>query len=124
MSVDLEVDPADLLIVPDYEPPEEDDDVNPPRKLSYTKIKAYQAKMHPRDQETKEPFPWWSSELGFMPILDSQVNEAEWVTKEAKELGLGPVLYLYTMKALAYMFLVFTILNIPLFMFYVNGLGP
>ena len=59
-----------------------------------------------------------------MPLLESQINEANWVTKDAKQLGLGPTLYLFTMKALAYMFLVFAILSLPLMIFYSNGLGP
>jgi hypothetical protein len=46
------------------------------------------------------------------------------VTPEASSIGLGAVLYLYTMKAFAWLFLLLTLLNIPLMIFYVNGQGP
>jgi hypothetical protein len=77
--------------------------------------------MHPRDKETKEPYSWWGADLKYMPLCSFQVKNSEWVTDEAKSIGLGPVLFLFTMKALAYLFLFFTIINIPLMMLYVKG---
>ena len=42
----------------------------------------------------------------------------------AREIGLGSTLYLFTMKCLAYMFLIFVVLNIPLYLIYASGEGP
>lgn len=80
--------------------------------------------MHPRDPETKKDYDWWNADISFLPLFKKQVKITEWVTPEAKAIGLGPVLYLHTMKVFAWLFVFFTILNIPLFMFYVNGQGP
>lgn len=77
--------------------------------------------MHPRDPETKLEYDWWNADISFLPLFKKQVKITEWVTPEAKAIGLGPVLYLHTMKVFAWLFVFFTILNIPLFMFYVNG---
>jgi hypothetical protein len=80
--------------------------------------------MHPRDPETNEPYDWWDADIKHIPIYKKQIKKSEWVSQPAKDIGLGPVLFLHTMKAFAYLFCFFTILNIPLFMFYVKGQGP
>jgi hypothetical protein len=41
-----------------------------------------------------------------------------WVTPTAVEIGLGPTLFLMTMKAFFWMFVLFSILNIPLILLY------
>ena len=45
-----------------------DDDDQRYRKLSYTAVKVWQSKMHPRDPETKEEFKWWSADLKYLPL--------------------------------------------------------
>ena len=80
--------------------------------------------MHPRNLETKEPYSWWDAEIKFTPLMASHIKKSEWVTSEAKSMSLGQVLFLHCMKAFAYLFLLFTILNLPLMLFYVNGAGP
>ena len=112
------------LIEPDIEVFEKDDETSAAGKLSYKAVKEWQNKRHPRDPETGEPFSWWSAELKYMPLFSLQVKKSEWVTEPARAIGLGPVLFLHTMKALAYLFLFFTLINIPLFMFYLKGEGP
>jgi hypothetical protein len=62
--------------------------------------------------------------LKYMPLASFQVKKSEWVTEAARAIGLGPVLYLHTMKALTYLFLFFTLLNVPLLLFYLKGSGP
>jgi hypothetical protein len=49
------------------------------------------------------------------------INRAKWVTPAAREIGIGPTLFLMTNKAFAYLFLFFVILNVPLFYFYSTG---
>jgi len=58
-----------------------------------------------------------------LPFLKSRINKTEWVTPVAKEIGLGPTLFLMTMKAFFWFFAILAILNIPLFMFYLGGNG-
>ena len=77
--------------------------------------------MHPRDPETGEPFSWWNADIKYMPLFQMQIKKSEWVTEEARKIGLGPVLFLHSMKALAYLFLFFSLINIPLLMFYLRG---
>lgn len=117
----VETDPDDDpygLIEPQLEVFEKDDETSEAGKLSYKEVKIWQSRMHPRDPETKEPFSWWSADLKFIPLFSAQVKASEWVTEPARAIGLGPVLYLHTMKALAYLFLFFTLVNIPLMLSY------
>lgn len=120
--MDLENTPCDL-IEPPIEVFEEDNDQSL-RKLSYKQVKEWQKRMHPRHPETKLPFNWFSADISYLPVSSYFIKKEEWVTEEAKQIGLGATLYLHTMKALAYLFLFFSLINIPLFMFYVNGQGP
>lgn len=92
--------------------------------MSYKKVKQWQATIHPRHPETKEPYHWWDADVKYVPVFAQQIKKKDWITEEARQIGLGAVLYLFTMKALAYLFLLIAIINIPLFMFYVNGQGP
>ena len=80
--------------------------------------------MHPRDPETKEPFDWFGADIKYLPLLEGQIKKTEWVTPPAKAIGLGPVLYLHTMKAFAYLFGFFALINLPIILLYVNGQGP
>jgi len=50
-------------------------------------------------------------------------SDNKWVTNEAREIGIGPTLFLMTQKAFAYLFIVFFILNLPLMFFYYNAGG-
>lgn len=120
MGYDQDEDPYGL-IEPEVEVFEKDDETTPAGQLSYKAVKEWQNKMHPRDPETKEPYSWWDADLKYMPLFACQVKKSEWVTEEARAIGLGPVLFLHTMKALAYLFLFFSLVNIPLFMFYLRG---
>jgi hypothetical protein len=52
-----------------------------------------------------------------------QVKKSEWVTPCAREIGLGPTLFIMTHKALAWLFTFFFIINIPLMFFYAKGSG-
>lgn len=116
-------DPADLLIAPEPEILAKDDDQTL-LPVSYVAVKDWARRLHPRNPETGEKWSWWDADLKYVPIASGMIKKTEWVTPEAKAVGLGPVLYLYTMKAFAYLFLLLTLLNIPLFVFYVNGQGP
>jgi len=84
----------------------------------------HQYKMHPRDRKNKTKFPWKTSDISFIPCCKSQVKKSTWVTPCAKEIGLGPTLFLMTQKALTYLFLLFLIISFPLFFFYARGNGP
>ena len=120
-SEDLEEE-DDGLIEPELVPLRiEDDDDSYIAPLSYTAVKEWQFKMHPRDPETKLPYDWWKADLKYTPIYSKQIKKSEWVTQPAKDIGLGPVLFLHTMKAFAYLFSIFVALNIPLYMFYTKG---
>ena len=113
-------DPADLLIAPEPEVLAKDDDLTL-IPVSYAAVKDWARRLHPRNPETGDKWSWWDVDIKYVPLCSGMIKKTEWVTPEAKTVGLGPVLYLYTMKAFAYLFLLFTLLNIPLFIFYVNG---
>jgi hypothetical protein len=51
------------------------------------------------------------------------VKKSTWVTPCAREIGLGPTLFIMTHKALTYLFLFFFAINIPLIFFYAKGSG-
>jgi len=74
-----------------------------------------------REKDIVEPYNWWDADLKYMPLSSCQIKNSEWVTDEARAIGLGPVLFLFTMKAWAYLFLFFSLINIPLFMLYFKG---
>lgn len=59
-----------------------------------------------------------------MPLFAYRIKKTEWVTPCAKEIGLGPTLFLMTMRAFFFLFAFFAIINIPLFLFYLRGAGP
>jgi hypothetical protein len=80
--------------------------------------------MHVRDRENQEKFNWRKAELKYLPLSGCQIKRTEWLTPAANEIGLGAVLFLFTMKALFYLFLIFTIISIPLIVIFVNGSGP
>lgn len=79
--------------------------------------------MHPRDRQKKEKFDPINADLKFLPLSMCQIKKSEWVTPCAREIGLGPTLFIITHKALAYLFAFFLLINIPLMFFYGKGSG-
>jgi len=75
------------------------------------------------DREEECKFDIKTVEIGILPMSMKNFNQEKWVTPVAKELGVGAVLFLMTMKALFYLFALLSIINIPLFLFYVRGNG-
>ena len=71
----------------------------------------------------KDKFHPVNEDIKFLPISMCQIKKSEWVTPCAREIGLGPTLFIMTHKALAYLFIFFFILNIPLMFFYAKGDG-
>ena len=51
------------------------------------------------------------------------MKRSTWVTPCAREIGLGPTLFIMTHKALLYLFLFFFAVNFPLMFFYAKGSG-
>jgi hypothetical protein len=86
--------------------------------LSYSRVKRHQYTFHPRNRREKKKFAPFGADLSYLPISACQINKSEWVTPAAREIGLGPTLFIMTQKAFMYLFLVITIINIPLFAFY------
>jgi hypothetical protein len=62
--------------------------------------------------------------LSYIPVCKGSIKSTKWITPCAKEIGLGPVLFLHTQKAFAYLFALFLVINLPLFFFYARGSGP
>ena len=52
---------------------------------------------------------------------DSEQDDGEGLSEAAKNLGQGAVLYLQTMKILAIMFFILSVLNIPIYQLYSQG---
>lgn len=108
------------------------EDMNLVGELSYRQVKRHQYKYHPRDRQRKRKFPFCRVDIKYLPFCCcwlfrcpcNQIKKTEWVTPCAKEIGLGPILFLYTMRAFAWLFIILFIINLPLIFFYVKGLGP
>ena len=65
--------------------------------LSYRKVKKHQYKYHPRNRETKEVYDWKAADISFIPLWMGLIgNDNKWVTNEAREIGIGPTLFLMT----------------------------
>ena len=91
--------------------------------LSYQKVQVHKYDSHPRDRYNQEEFKGWcDADISYIPFwCDPLVWQDEWVTPVAREIGLGPTLFLMTLKAFMWLFLFFTVLNIPLMIFYASG---
>ena len=121
------------------EPDEEDDDPNVVKPLSYRLVQVHADEIHPRDRRErgcrcdpnakwagdymlKRRWDWCAAEISYIPFwCDPLHAKEEWVTPVAREIGLGPTLFLMTLKAFMWLFLFFTVINIPLFMLYGSG---
>lgn len=79
--------------------------------------------MHPRDRDNKEKIAPLGADISFIPVSSCQIKKADWVTSTAREIGLGPTLFIMTQKAFMYMFLLLVLINLPLFFFYTKGNG-
>lgn len=105
--------------------PQKDDEDREVPKLSYAAVKAWQSKIHPRDPENDNAeYVWFSADLKYLPICLACIKKTEWITPEARAIGLGPVLFLHTMKVFAYLFFFFFLVNLPIIFFYSKGQGP
>ena len=91
--------------------------------LSWKKVKMHQYRTHPRNRSNGTIYGCCEAEISFLPICMCCVNKSKWVTPAAREIGIGPTLFLMTVKAFAYLFLFLVIINIPLFFFYSTGGG-
>jgi hypothetical protein len=69
--------------------------------------------MHPK-MHNGDSFGIFDS-IGYHPF--SQCCQSP-ITPLAKELGIGPSLFLLSTKSLAYLFLILTIINIPVYIFF------
>ena len=69
---------------------------------------------------SKPPKP---KSMEFEPSSDSESEDyGESLTDAAKTLGQGAVLYLQTMKTLAIMFFILSVINIPIYQLYSQGI--
>ena len=97
-GVAVEVESDDHL----YEPQKDDQEFNEyswnqgAGALSYSKVKRHQYKFHPRDREQKQKFAPFGADIKFFPISQCQIKKDDWVTKCAREIGLGPTLFILT----------------------------
>jgi hypothetical protein len=120
----LEIDDPDKfweLVVPDEE--QEARDLNYVGPLSYRKVKRHQFVSHPRDRVKRKEFEFWNSEMSYIPLYLSSIKRSQWVTNVAREVGVGPSLFLMTQKAFAWLFIILFLINIPVMMFYSQGSG-
>lgn len=86
-------------------------------KPSYVTLMAHIGAMHPRkvQDETGGRTFGICDELGYYPVCWCKQKP---VSPMAKEIGLGPTMFLISAKALAWFFVVLTILNVPTYMFF------
>ena len=124
------------------EPDEQDDDPNLVKGLSYRQVQVHADEMHPRDRRESRRrhkpgdasvkmagdyrllrrWDWCEADIGYIPFwCDPLHAKEEWVTPCAREIGLGPTLFLMTLKAFMWLFLFFSVIHLPLFMLYASG---
>ena len=84
------------LIEPDEQQEIEEQKGHLGAPLSYKKCKENEFKFHPRDRENKCKFNWLTVDLSYLPLCQGCVKKNDWVTECAKEIGLGPTLFLMT----------------------------
>ena len=80
--------------------------------------------MHVRDRENKEKFPWLDADIKYFPISKGSIKKTDWMTPAAREMGLGPTMFLMTQKAFLYLFIFYSVISIPLMILYAKGGGP
>ena len=94
------------------------------QKITYDKLKEYIKKNHPtkliEEGQDTDMIRYFGlcDRLGVLPILRCCNSKA---SPLAQELGIGASLFLMTTKAMATLFMVLTIINIPIFAFYYSG---
>ena len=67
-------------------------------QISYSNLLAHITKYHPRTKGDFNEHFKISDQLGMLPFLPSMVNEP---TEMAKEIGVGPTLFLMSTRAMA-----------------------
>ena len=74
---------------------------------------------HPRDSKNGEikEFSFWD-DTGNYSLFPFSKNYAPQISNLAQEIGIGPSMFLLTIKKLILYFTLLTIINIPLFFFY------
>ena len=93
---------------------------NEAEKISLTKLRRHVESTHPckkMPDGTVEQFSI-NENLGDLPVSKCCRKDT---TEMAKQIGIGPALFLMSTKALSYFFLFLTILNIPIFIFFYSG---
>lgn len=111
------------LIDPDEEDEKQYIDDNYITHLSYKRVKRHQYRTHPRNRMTKKAYGCCEADISYIPLCMCCINKSKWVTPAAREIGIGPTLFLMTQKAFAYLFAIFLLINLPLFFFYWTGGG-
>ena len=86
-------------------------------KPSYVKLMAHIGAAHPRKEQNDKGGRKFGicDELGYYPVCCCKQRP---VSQMAKEIGLGPTMFLISAKSLAWFFVVLTILNVPTYMFF------
>ena len=86
-------------------------------KPSYVKLMAHIGSAHPRKEHNDKGGRTFGicEELGYYPVCCCKQKP---VSSMAKEIGLGPTMFLISAKSLAWFFVVLTILNVPTYMFF------
>lgn len=92
----------------------DEDESDKPDKLSYKKLEAHINSKHPRRQG--EPFGVWDA-VGHYDAAWAPCIKKDKVTALAKEIGLGPSMFLMNTKMIGVFFFIISLLNIPVFMF-------
>ena len=91
--------------------------------ISYTKLVRHIQNWHPtkivkgQDSTSVETFSI-CEDIGSLPMSNCCRRKT---TDMAKQIGIGPSIFLMTTKALSWFFLLMTILNTPVFIFYYAG---
>lgn len=85
------------------------------QNLSVTLLKNHIRQNHP--MKTNDLYWPISSDPGAFFSLDPEREIPEFI----RDIGLGPALYLMTLKSLGKIFLALTILNLPAFFFFYKG---
>jgi hypothetical protein len=85
-------------------------------RISYDKLKKHISELHPRDN--KDRIFSMFDRISLLPVMNCWIQEP---SELQKQLGMGPTLFLMSTRFMAWLFLLLTIINIPVFAYYFKG---
>lgn len=121
---DLDFDASDRALVPRKDSRAKSVKLHLNERITYVKLMQHVTRLHPtklvgggKDKSERQRFAMWD-DLGSLELLTRESNRATNISEMAREIGVGPSLFLMTTKAFSQLFCVLSVLYIPLIVLY------